>query len=108
VKSVVLVSAIAGAASRGAPMSPEMATDLPPLLRARAAEAAAAPSTGELSAREREVLKLLVAGQGNVEIAGALSISPKTVEYYVSDILEKLGAENRVQAAVYATRCGIV
>jgi two-component system, NarL family, response regulator LiaR len=104
-----LVSSIAAAAAGGAPMSPEVAPALLAPLRARAADAAAAATIErQLSERELDVLKLLAEGKGNIEIAEMLLISPKTVQHHVSNILEKLGAENRIQAAVYAARSGIV
>ena len=62
----------------------------------------------ELSDREVEVLKLIANGKDNAEIAGELHISPKTVKNHISNILMKLQIENRIQAAVYAVRSGIV
>lgn len=61
-----------------------------------------------LTARELEVLWLIVEGMENKEIAGKLVISPKTVEKHVQNILEKLGMSNRTQAAVWALEHGIV
>lgn len=52
-----------------------------------------------LSAREREVLHLLAEGLTDREIAGALAISPRTVESHVSSLLHKLGVRNRAEAA---------
>lgn len=52
-----------------------------------------------LSAREREVLRLLAEGLTDREIASALSISPRTVESHVSSLLRKLGVRNRAEAA---------
>jgi DNA-binding NarL/FixJ family response regulator len=62
----------------------------------------------ELSDREIEVLKLIANGKDNAEIAADLHISPKTVKNHISNILMKLQIENRIQAAVYAVRSGIV
>jgi DNA-binding NarL/FixJ family response regulator len=64
--------------------------------------------TAELSDREIEVLKLIANGKDNAEIARDLYISPKTVKNHISNILMKLQIENRIQAAVYAVRSGIV
>ena len=61
----------------------------------------------KLTGRELEVLKLIAAGQSNTEIGRALHISPSTAKNHTASILVKLGLENRVQAAVYAVRCGI-
>jgi DNA-binding NarL/FixJ family response regulator len=62
----------------------------------------------ELSEREIEVLKLIANGKDNAQIAGDLHISPKTVKNHISNILMKLQIDNRIQAAVYAVRSGIV
>ena len=62
----------------------------------------------ELSDREIEVLKLVANGKDNSMIAGELHISPKTVKNHISNILMKLQIDNRIQAAVYAVRSGIV
>jgi len=62
----------------------------------------------ELSDREIQVLKLIANGKDNAMIAGELHISPKTVKNHISNILMKLQIENRIQAAVYAVRSGLV
>jgi DNA-binding NarL/FixJ family response regulator len=62
----------------------------------------------ELSQREIEVLKLIANGKDNAMIARELHISPKTVKNHISNILMKLQIDNRIQAAVYAVRSGIV
>ena len=62
----------------------------------------------DLSARELEVLRLVAGGRDNAEIAAELFISPSTAKSHVSHILEKLSSQNRLQAAVYAVRCGLV
>ena len=62
----------------------------------------------ELSDREIEVLKLIANGKDNAMIAGELHISPKTVKNHISNILMKLQIDNRIQAAVFAVRSGIV
>src|SRR5215211_5622897 len=64
--------------------------------------AAAIEST--LSHRELEVLRLLALGRGNAEIADELFLSPATVKNHVAEVLNKLGVDNRVEAAVYAVR----
>ncbi|HTZ85243.1 MAG TPA: response regulator transcription factor [Solirubrobacteraceae bacterium] len=61
-----------------------------------------------LTARELEVLRLVAEGADNAAIGEQLSISKHTVKQYVTNILEKLGSPNRVQAAVYAVRAGLV
>ena len=57
-----------------------------------------------LTARQREVLALLVEGLSNAEIAGRLSLSAKTVDHHVSAVLGKLGVATRGQAAAAARR----
>jgi NarL family two-component system response regulator LiaR len=54
------------------------------------------------------VLRLIANGKDNSEIAQELHISPKTVKNHISNILMKLQIENRIQAAVYAVRRGLV
>lgn len=60
-----------------------------------------------LTARETEVLQLLVGGADNATIGQELSISPHTVKQYMTNIFEKLEVNGRVQAAVYAVRAGL-
>ena len=55
-----------------------------------------------LTAREREVLALLAEGASNAQIARALGLSLKTVQNYVSRILDKLQVADRTQAALRA------
>jgi DNA-binding NarL/FixJ family response regulator len=62
----------------------------------------------DLTDREREVLKLVASGKRNNEIAETLFISEKTVKNHVSSILFKLQANDRTEAALYATRHGLV
>jgi NarL family two-component system response regulator LiaR len=60
-----------------------------------------------LTQREQEVLRLLVQGMSNKEIASELSYSVGTVKNVVQRVIEKLGVSDRTQAAVYAVRAGI-
>jgi DNA-binding NarL/FixJ family response regulator len=62
----------------------------------------------ELSNREREVLALLAQGCDNAEIARRLFLSASTVKNHVSKLLDKLGVDNRVQAATFAARHDLV
>jgi NarL family two-component system response regulator LiaR len=66
------------------------------------------PLGRDLTAREREVLALLVDGLTNREIAERLTLSPATVRVYVSNILSKLGAKNRTEAASLALQHNLV
>jgi len=63
-------------------------------LSARGAERQREQSLAALSAREREVLALLVEGLHNREVADRLGISPRTVEVHKAHIMSKLGARN--------------
>lgn len=63
---------------------------------------------GQLSHRELEVLKLLVDGKSNPEIAEMLYISLSTAKAHVRSIMNKLAVDDRVQAAVVALRSGLV
>jgi non-specific serine/threonine protein kinase len=77
-------------------------------LARRASETRASESTtGRLTARETEVLRLLVAGRSNAEIAEALFISHRTATTHVSRILDKLGVSSRTEAAACAIRQGL-
>jgi DNA-binding NarL/FixJ family response regulator len=62
----------------------------------------------DLVEREREILGMIAQGMTNAEIARSLFLSEGTVRNYVSGILEKLGVEDRTQAAVFALRFGLV
>lgn len=68
------------------------------------------PSAGstELTDRERTVLQMVISGASNKEIAAALEIAESTVKRHMHNILEKLHLENRVQAAAYAVRRGLI
>ncbi|WP_432928758.1 response regulator [Microbispora sp. CA-135349] len=83
------------------------------LLAPEAAEAMLTRASGEpaeaaaLTDREREVLRLLAAGRSNREIARELTVAEKTVKTHVSNVLMKLGVQDRTQAALYAVRHGL-
>lgn len=70
--------------------------------------AAPAATPAGLTAREREVLALLAEGRTNREIGQALFISPKTASVHVSNLLMKLGAANRTEAASRARALGLL
>jgi len=68
----------------------------------------AAAATLDISRRELDVLRLLMAGRADREIAAALSISPRTVQSHVAHLFAKLGVHSRAAAAAEAIRRGLV
>jgi len=90
-------------------MSPAVAAKLYEHLRRHPATliAPAGPRAPALSDRELQVLRLLVEGYENPEIAARLFVSVGTVKNDVAAVLHKLGVDNRVQAAVRAVRLGL-
>ena len=64
--------------------------------------------TDELTSRELEVLRCIVAGQDNKSIAAQLAVTPGTVKGHISNILSKLRAADRTQAALSAIRRGLI
>ncbi len=96
-----LADAIRAAHKGKMTLSPEAAQAL--------AHAAANQADGaELTDREREVLKLLVEGLNNQEIADRLVVSLSTVKYHISNILSKLQVDNRVAAVTLAIQKKLV
>jgi DNA-binding NarL/FixJ family response regulator len=73
-----------------------------------AAALAAQMPRPDLSAREVQVLELIVAGQANKQIAYSLGIAEHTVKNHVKNILSKLGVQDRTQAATAAIQRGII
>jgi DNA-binding NarL/FixJ family response regulator len=80
-----------------------------PAVLAAARLAAEAPTPNQsLNTRQREVLRLVAEGLSNREIATRTHLSEHTVKGYVEEILERLGARNRVHAAIVATKQGLI
>jgi len=104
-----LVAAIKGTAEGKSFLDPAVAGKL---MRQMAAEPPARPvATGQIEAlteRELEVLRLLAQGYSNPEIAQQVHLAAGTVRNYVSTILQKLGVEDRTQAAVVALQRGLI
>ena len=104
-----LIAGIRAAAAGESLISPQIAAKVLQQLRSQSKDVEAAETIrAELSDRELEVLKLIANGKDNAQIARELYISPKTVKNHISNILMKLQIENRIQAAVYAVRSGLV
>src|SRR3954469_3077703 len=104
-----LLAGIEAASMGESLISPAIAAKVLQRVRASSSQPEVATTIrSELSDREIEVLKLIANGKDNAMIAGELHISPKTVKNHISNILMKLQIDNRIQAAVYAVRSGIV
>jgi DNA-binding NarL/FixJ family response regulator len=104
-----LIAGIRAAAQGESLISPTIASKVLQRLRASSTQPDIESTIrAELSEREIEVLKLIANGKDNSMIAAELHISPKTVKNHISNILMKLQIDNRIQAAVYAVRSGIV
>jgi DNA-binding NarL/FixJ family response regulator len=78
---------------------------IPPEVAAELADHAA---DDELSLREIDVLRLIAAGNANKEIAGRLGIAEETVKSHITNILAKLGANDRTHAVTMALKRGII
>ena len=99
-----VIDAIRTVAAGGAFFDPAIAHVVLRKLGGSAAHQAPSP----LTPRETDVLKLIAEGKGNAEIADQLHISLGTVKGHVADILSKLSASDRAQAAVTAYRRGLI
>ena len=98
-----IVEAITQAQGGGAPMTNEIARKV----LAAFAEPQPSKEAGEaLSAREKSILELVAQGRANKEIADLLTLTPKTVGYYLNGIYRKLHVQSRTQAVnkYYQTR----
>jgi DNA-binding NarL/FixJ family response regulator len=104
-----LLAGIKAAAAGESLVSPAIASKVLRHVRATTSSRREAEAIrSELSDREVQVLKLIANGKDNAQIAADLHISPKTVKNHISNILMKLQIDNRIQAAVYAVRSGLV
>lgn len=74
--------------------------------RPAAQEIASTPKGPPLSQRETEILTLVATGMSNSEIAKALGIGPETVKSHIRNIMQKLAAKDRTQAAIIAYQLG--
>jgi pimeloyl-ACP methyl ester carboxylesterase/DNA-binding CsgD family transcriptional regulator len=90
----------------GEPAWQTLVSEVRAFLSEPVAQPAGSDSAG-ISPREREVLRLIAEGKSNRQIAEQLCISLNTADRHVSNILTKIGAANRAEAAAYAVRCGI-
>jgi DNA-binding NarL/FixJ family response regulator len=102
-----LLAGIRAAANGESLISPAIAAKVLQMMRTGGTQPEEA-TLSMLTDREMQVLKLIAGGQDNAQIAAELHISPKTVKNHISNILMKLQIDNRIQAAVYAVRSGLV
>jgi DNA-binding NarL/FixJ family response regulator len=105
-----LYSAIRGVVHGEAPVSRLMAGRLLEEFGRPARPGGPAPQAfgADLSSREKQVLEQVALGMSNKEIAAALAIAENTVKNHLKNILEKLHLGNRVQAATFAVREGLI
>jgi non-specific serine/threonine protein kinase len=108
------IDAFAAAWAAGRALSPEQAVAeardviVKALAPQSAPNAKAPPSSAGLSPRELDVLRLLVQGRTDREIAEALFIAPRTAQTHVANLFAKLGVNARAEAAAVAVRRGLV
>jgi DNA-binding NarL/FixJ family response regulator len=93
-----LLRAVRAAAAGESPLDPKAGRAL--LTRSR-------PATVELTDREREVLRLVVRGLANKQIGRQLGIAERTVKAHLTSAFQRIGATDRTQAALWATRHGL-
>jgi DNA-binding NarL/FixJ family response regulator len=99
-----VVDAVRTVAAGGAYFDPRVAH----IVLRRLSGAAAPPASSPLTPRETEILALVADGVGNAEIATRLHLGLGTVKGHLADILQKLAASDRAQAAVIAFRRGLI
>ena len=103
-----IVGAIETAVRGETPLSPRIARLVVQRARMAPSGQAATVAAADLTERELDVLRLLADGRDNRQIGEALYLSPTTVKRHVSSIVAKLGVSNRVQAAIWAVRAGLL
>ncbi len=100
----VVIDAVAAVAAGGAYFDPRIAH----VVLRKLGGTHARPSQSPLTPRETQILTLVADGVGNAEIAERLHVGLGTVKGHIADILEKLSASDRAQAAVTAFRRGLI
>ena len=96
-----ILGAIRAAARGESPLAPRAAAEL-------LADRKGRPHAVELTGREREVLRLVVDGLANKQIARRLGISEKTVKGHLTNLFQRIGVADRTQAALWAERTGVL
>lgn len=108
IESADLASAIEQVNSGQSVVSPAMTAKLVDCVREGNNRQAPIPADYEkLTTREREIVRFLVQGKSNKEIAICLNLADSTVKIHVQNVLKKLGLNSRVQVAVYAVERGL-
>ena len=103
-----LASAVRVAARGDAVIDPSVTRRLAHRIASGLVASAGPPELERLTARERQVLRLVAEARSNAEIALLLHVGEETVKTHVSRILSKLGLRDRIHAAVFAHRHGLV
>ena len=103
-----MTGAIRKVAAGGLFITPTVAEHLASSIGAGQAKAAETPLHERLSHREHQVFRLLASGRTVSEIAEQLALSSNTVSTYRARILEKTGARNDVELALYAVRVNVI
>ncbi len=104
-----LLLGVRAAADGGALLSPQVTRRLVAEFAARRPATLRRPrELSLLTAREQEVLDLVIRGRSNTEIAASLTVSLSTVKTHLAHVLDKLGLRDRVQAVVYGYEHGLV
>ncbi len=107
-----LIRAIRDCCAGKAQLHPDIAGRLMAVVAQEVPASKAGPASNQpelqgLTEREKEVLGLIATGLNNREIAEKMVISEKTVKTHVSNILEKLGVQDRTRAAIWALKQGL-
>jgi DNA-binding NarL/FixJ family response regulator len=104
-----LLLGVRAAADGGALLSPQVTRRLVAEFAARRPATLRRPrELSLLTAREQEVLDLVIRGRSNTEIAASLTVSLSTVKTHLAHVLDKLGLRDRVQAVVFGYEHGLV
>jgi DNA-binding NarL/FixJ family response regulator len=108
VRPTDLVDAIRLVASGNALLGPTVTERLLERFADGGGNSEAVDAVAALTAREREILRLLAGGLSNAELAELLVVGETTVKTHVSSVLRKLGVRDRVQAVIVAYDAGLV